>query len=246
MFRRIADVCDVDDAPSASFDTRGSVSAVKAGFLAELGPAAREVLAALGTHRSFDAGAPLFLEGDLGGYVMILHSGHVKVFATSQDGDGVLLAVRGPGDVLGDLSAIDREPRSASGTTLEPVDAQVIAGDDFRAFLADTPGAGLALLRVVIARMRDSDRLRVEFGARDTLGRVAMRLVELAQTVGEQNDGAIRITVPLTQDDLAGWVAASREAVARSLASLRQRGLITTARREITIIDFDGLREATR
>ena len=226
--------------------TRGSVSAVEAGFLAELGPAARDALAALGRRRRFNAGAPLFLEGDLGGNVMILHSGHVKVFATSDDGRGILLAVRGPGDVLGDLSAIDSEPRSASATTLEPVDAQVITADDFRTFLADTPGAGLALLRVVIARMRDSDRLRVEFGARDTLGRVAMRLVELAQTSGEPNEGAIRITVPLTQDDLAGWVAASREAVARALASLRQRGLITTARREITIIDLDGLRKATR
>jgi len=214
--------------------------------LAELGPAARDALTAIGTRKRFDAGAPLFVEGDLGGKVIILHAGHVKVFATGHDGHGILLAVRGPGDVLGDLSAIDGEPRSASGTTLEPVDAQVITGDDFRTFLAEAPGAGLALLRVVIARMRDSDRLRVEFGARDTLGRVAMRLVELAETVGEGNEGAIRITVPLTQDDLAGWVAASREAVARALASLRRRGLITTARREITVTDLDGLREATR
>ena len=214
--------------------------------MAELGPAARDALLALGRRRRFDAGAPLFLEGDLGGNVMIIRSGHVKVFATSDDGHGRVLAVRGPGDVLGDLSAIDNMPRSAGGSALEPVDAQVIAAGDFRTFLAETPGAGLALLRVVIARMRDSDRLRVEFGALDTLARVAMRLVELAERVGEPHQGAIRVALPLTQDDLAGWVAASREAVARALASLRRRGLIATARREITVLDLDGLRDATR
>src|SRR5262249_42773732 len=216
------------------------------GFLAELDTAARETLGDLGRHRHFDAGAPLFLEGDLGGNVMIVHSGHVKVFATSDDAHGVLLAVRGPGDVLGDLSAIDNEPRSASGTALDVVDAQVLRADEFRIFLFETPGAGLALLRVVIARQRDSDRLRVEFGARDTAGRVALRLLELADMAGEPASGGIRITLPLTQDDLAGWVAASREGVARALASLRRRGLIATGRREITIVDVDGLRRATR
>src|SRR4051812_11906263 len=215
-------------------------------FLDELEPATRVAFDALGGRRRFDAGAPMFLEGDLGGSVVVIRSGRVKVFATSEDGHGVLLAVRGPGDVLGDLSAIDGAPRNASGTALEPVEAQVITSERFRAFLTDTPDAALALLRVVIARMRDSDRLRVELGARDTAGRVALRLVELAETSGEGSDGVIRITVPLTQEDLAGWVAASREAVARALASLRKRGIITTARREICVVDLEALRDAAR
>src|SRR5947208_3448614 len=104
----------------------GSVAGMERGFLAELDTAARETLDGLGRHRRFDAGAPLFLEGDLGGNVMIIRSGHVKVFATSDDAHGVLLAVRGPGDVLGDLSAVDNEPRSASGTALDAIDVQVI------------------------------------------------------------------------------------------------------------------------
>jgi CRP-like cAMP-binding protein len=224
----------------------GSVSAMERGFLGELDASAREALGGLGRHRRFDAGSSLFLEGDLGGNVMVIHTGHVKVFATSHDAHGVLLAVRGPGDVLGDLSAIDNEPRSASGTALDDVDAQVIAAREFRVFLRNTPGAGLALLRVIIARQRDSDRMRVEFGARDTSGRVALRLLELAESAGEAAPNGIRIALPLTQDDLAGWVAASREAVARALASLRRRGLIVTGRREITIVDLEALRRAAR
>jgi CRP-like cAMP-binding protein len=229
-----------------SFDTRATVGAMEGGFLAELTPAAREVLEHLGRRKRFDTGATLFVEGDVSATVFVVHAGHVKVFSTTTDGHEVLLAIRGPGDVLGDLSAIDGEPRNAGGSALEPVDAQVISATEFRAFLAETKSAGLALVHVIIARMRDSDRLRVEFGARDTLGRVAMRLLELAETAGESSDGVIRITVPLTQEDLAAWVAASREGVARALASLRHRDLIRTSRREITVLDLEGLREATR
>ena len=215
-------------------------------WLAELNEPARQVLAALGRTRRYAPGAPLFLEGDPGGSVIIVQSGRVKVFATSDTGHHVLLAVRGPGDVLGDLSAIDGEPRSATGTALDTVDAQVIPAEQFREFLVAVPDAALVLLRVVIHRMRDADRVRVEFGARDTLGRVAARLVELAETHGEATEDGVKVALPLTQDDLAQWVAASREAVARALASLRRRHLITTARRDITIIDLDGLRAAAR
>jgi CRP-like cAMP-binding protein len=217
---------------------------VRTEWLAELDAPARAALAALGRPRRYDAGAALFLEGDPGGSVIIVHSGRVKVFATSDTGHHVLLAVRGPGDVLGDLSAIDGEPRSATGTALDTVEAQVIPAEQFRDFLARVPDAALVLLRVVIHRMRDADRGRVEFGARDTLGRVAARLVELAETHGEATDNGIKVALPITQDELAQWVAASREAVARALASLRRRDLITTARRDITIIDLDGLRAA--
>jgi CRP-like cAMP-binding protein len=219
---------------------------VEAGFLEQLDEPARSALASLGRLRHFEAGTPLFLEGDVGANVMIVRTGHVKVFASSADGRERVLAIRGPGDVLGDLSAIDGQPRSASGTALEPVTAQVVTADEFRAFLANTPHAALALLQVVITRMRDSDRLRAEFGALDTTRRVALRLVELAETVGEPNANGIRLTLPLTQDDLASWVSASREAVARALASLRKRGLITTGRREITIVDLPALRDATQ
>jgi CRP-like cAMP-binding protein len=215
-------------------------------FLDELDPQARAVFDALGTRRRFDAGATMFMEGDRSGSVLAILAGRVKVYATSADGQDFVLAVRGPGEVLGDFSAIDDAPRSASGVALEPVEVRVIPARAFRDFLFDTPGAGLALLTTMVDRMRDSDRLRVGLGARDTLGRVSLRLFELVEECGVQEDGSTRIDMPLTQDDLAGWVAASREAVARALASLRKRGIITTARREIRVLDVEQLREAAR
>ncbi len=221
--------------------TRVTVPSVDGRFVDELEPAAREKLGRLGRRRVFRAGAPLLLEGDIGLSVLVLISGRVKISATDDHGSGVLLALRGPGDIIGELAAIDGATHSASGVALEPVEAQVISADEFRSFLASEPGAALALLRVVTSRIRDTDRMRLAYGAQDTLGRVAARLSELAQTAGVPDGAGIRITVPLTQADLAEWVGSSRESVARALASLRRRRLIATARRQITVLDLEGL-----
>jgi CRP/FNR family cyclic AMP-dependent transcriptional regulator len=72
--------------------------------------------------------------------------------------------------------------------------------------------------------------------------RVAGRLVELAETAGDADPPGIRITLPLSQDELAAWTGSSREAVARSLHLLRELGWIETRRREIKVLNADGLR----
>jgi CRP/FNR family transcriptional regulator, cyclic AMP receptor protein len=82
----------------------------------------------------------------------------------------------------------------------------------------------------------------VEFGSSGTVARVAARLVELAEDHGQPGPGGLLIGVPLTQVELAGWVGASREAVVRALSTLRTRGLLTTGRRAIRVLDLDGLR----
>ena len=81
-----------------------------------------------------------------------------------------------------------------------------------------------------------------ECAAYDIAGRVARRLVELAARCGEPDEHGVRIAVALSQDELAGWVGASREAVAKALRVLRSRGYVSTGRRAMTVLDIDGLR----
>jgi len=92
------------------------------------------------------------------------------------------------------------------------------------------------------SRLRDADRKRIEFGAYDTLGRLATRLLELVERFGEPTERGVRIALPLTQDELAGWIGSSREAVARALQALRARGYVETRRRTIVVLDLDALR----
>jgi CRP-like cAMP-binding protein len=215
-------------------------------FLARIDEADRAGLVARGRQRRWPAGATLFLEGDTSSTVVIVMAGRVKVFSITEQGEEIVLAVRGPGALLGELAAIDGGARGASVSALEPVTGIVLAVPVFTEFLAAHGQAATVLLRLITSRLRDADRKRVEFGSFDIAARVAGRLVELADRFGEAVDGGVRISVPLSQDELAGWVGASREAVAKTLRVLRQRGLVTTGRRTMTVLDVEALRERAR
>lgn len=153
-----------------------------------------------------------------------------------------MLDFRGPGELVGELSAIDEGPRSSSVTAIEPLEALVVPATDFRALIASTPGAGLVLLRLLSRRFRDADRKRIEFAATDTVGRTAARLVELAERYGEPCEEGIAINLPLSQEELAGWTGSSRAGTAESLRTLRELGWVETERRRITVRDVEALR----
>ena len=109
--------------------------------------------------------------------MLVVLSGRVKLVTVTRDGHEVGLGIREPGDLIGEMSALDGEDRTATAIALEPVEARAIAVPDFMAFLGSTPGAALALARLLCARLRGADRMRAEYAALDTLGRVAARLV---------------------------------------------------------------------
>ena len=90
-------------------------------------------------------------------------------------------------------------------------------------------------MRQLIGRLRDADRKRIEFGAHDTTGRVAARLVEMAERFGQPTAGRDPIGLPFSQDELAGWTGASREAVSKALRTLREEGWIQTGRLHVIV-----------
>jgi CRP/FNR family cyclic AMP-dependent transcriptional regulator len=212
------------------------------GFLSALTPTELERLIGYGRGQRFRAGTILFGEGDRSHRVLVLLSGKVKISSYTEDGGEVVLGIRTPGDLLGEVAAIDGKPHSASVGALDALTAIAVSGDDFRTFLKEAPGAALALLEMELGRLRDADRKRIEYGAFDSVGRVASRLLELAERFGQPCDDGVRITLPLTQQELAGWVGCSREAVSKALHALRDRRLIETQRRAVTVLDLEGLR----
>lgn len=212
------------------------------GFGAALKPDELEDLRNRGVRRSFRRGAFLMTEGETSDHVIVLLSGRAKVSSYTAEGREVVLAVRGPGDLLGELSAFDGEPRLATVSALEPVEALIMPSERFTRFLEDHPRLAILLLETMTRRLRDSDRKRVEFGAYDTPGRVARRLIELVERYGENEGDNVRISLSLTQDELAGWTGSSREAVSKALREFRDRGWVTTGRRSIVVLDVDALR----
>jgi len=214
---------------------------VSTGFLGALSAPESDALEERASRRRHARGAALFREHEDSDSVVVVLAGRVKV-STVTDGREVVLAFRGPGDLVGELSAIERRPRSATVTAVEPVEALTLAASEFRAFLHAHPRVALLLLEMLSRRLRDADRKRVEFAAHDTVGRVSARLVELAEAHGRPAGAGVEITLPLSQEELAGWTGASREAVGKALQLMRGLGWVATQRRRITVLDLEALR----
>ena len=195
-----------------------------------------------GVVRTFPPGIALFHERDSTDRVMFLLTGRVKIASSSEDGRERVLAFRGPGEVLGELSAIDGRPKSATVLAVDPVEALVVPSADFVRFLENHPKVALFLLGKLIARLREADRKRVEFGATDTIGRVAARILELSERYGRVTPTGVRIDLPITQEELASWVGSSREGVNKALHTLKGLGWVEVERRSITVLDLERLR----
>ena len=182
-------------------------------------------------------------ERDPSDLVMILLGGHVKTTLVGESGREALLSIRDPGDILGELSAIDGEPRVASVTAIDAVTSVLIPAPVFRRHLETTPRVAVVVLAVVTRRFREATLARSQFGRSDTIGRLSARLVELVERYGAPADDGLLVTLALSQEELGAWTGASRAGLASALRTLRELGWIETRRRRILVRDLAALRE---
>ena len=196
--------------------------------------------------RSFRRGAVILREGEEPTRVLVLTIGRAKAVTFTDEGKEVVLGFMGPGELIGEVATIEGKPRSATVVALEPVTALALAAQDFWSLLEQHPRVWVIVHRIVIHRLRMADEQRREFSGSNTLGRVSRRLVDLADQHGVEEDDGVTITLPLSQEELAGWTGASRESVTKSLRTLRDLGWIETGRRSISIRDREALRRFSR
>jgi CRP/FNR family transcriptional regulator, cyclic AMP receptor protein len=189
-----------------------------------------------GSVRRFEKGEILMRQGDPGSYVVIVAAGRVKVSRIDVDGNELLLAVRGVGDIVGELAVLGGAARSATVTALVPCITYVLAAATFLRIVRERHFEDI-LLRYLIARHRESDDARAELAglpAKQRVGRVLVRFAAVAG--GEQPD------LGLSQAELAAAAGVSRASMAAVLATLRQQGLVATRRRRLVICDLAKLR----
>jgi len=212
-------------------------------FLDTLSAADRAAFLDSGRRRKWERGEAIARAGDRADSTIVLLTGLAKIHRVAADGSDVVLNLCGPGELLGEVTAIGPGRRSASVTALESVEAVVLPVSDAHAFFTRHPQASLALLDLALRRLRLADARRIEFATSESLGRVASRVVELAERFGtHRQDGTIEVALAITQEDLASWSASSRESTARALRTLRQLGLLETQRLRLTVRDLEGLR----
>ncbi|PSJ28984.1 transcriptional regulator [Streptosporangium nondiastaticum] len=215
-------------------------------FVVRLEAEDRQALFASATPLVFSARQVLLREHEPTAHVLILLSGWTKVTSAAANGYEALLALRGPGDIVGEGAVLSGRPRGATVTALGQVETLAVDADRFSRLLDERPDISRKLLALTADRMRDSDRRRLQYAALNVQERLALLLLELIRSHGEEAEDGVQLTPGLTQSELAGSVGASREAVARLLKGLRERGIVRTGRRGLVVMRPDVLRRMAR
>lgn len=206
-------------------------------------PAALAALAERLSTESYPKGTVLFHQGDPGDSVLVLETGAIKVSNLSPDGREVVMALLGPGEMLGELSIFDSGVRTADATAIEDTTALVLSHDVFRPFLEEHPAVAIHLLEVLAVRLRETNEALQDAIFSDVPGRLAKRFVDLAERYGvADGDGEdTLIDLALTQEQLAQMVGAARESVNKAVASFVSRGWVAMRGRKYVVTDRASL-----
>ena len=219
------------------------MSAPNLPFLRQLGHQDAEELLAVARRRSIAKAQPILREGSAGDEVVIVLGGRVKLVASGAEGREVVLAIRGPGELIGEMAALGGIRRTATAIAVDSVEAAYLRADELRQFLGEHPAAALVLMRMLVSRWAEADRDRISLATQDSVGRLAQRLLDLAAAHGVPAEKGLRIELTLSQDELASWTGATRETVSRALRLMRRVGWVATEHQAITILDATALKE---
>lgn len=174
--------------------------------------------------------------------VAVVLGGVVGRYVTSPTGDEFLLDLLGPGEVVGLPTATGHVEHQIDARAMSPVESLVVPGNALRRLVNATDGVARACLRAAIDELAAARRDVIALGNTSTTERVELRILQLAERWGTSELGGIRITVPLTQEQLASWARSSRESTAKVLHGLREAGIVHTGRRELIVLDIATLR----
>jgi CRP-like cAMP-binding protein len=203
------------------------------------GPDALERVAAAARLCQFSRNQVVFSEGDEAGELYVVQSGRIAIANRSADGRESVVALMEEGDLLGEMSLFLREGRTAQARALEPSELLAVPFPAIRALLESEPSLLWEVVALLARRLRSTDAALADSVFLDVTGRTAKRLLELAA-------GADEFVLPITQEELAGMVGASRERVNKAISAFIRLGWIEQLDRRYRITDREQLaRRAT-
>ena len=193
-----------------------------------------ETVAAAAEHRTFSRGGVLFTEGDTAAEIFVVVSGRIAIANRSIDGRESVVALMERGDLFGEMPLFDAQARSAEARSLEASEVLAIPYAPLRDIYQNRPQLLWNVVEMLALRLRATDEQLADSVFLDVTGRTAKRLLELAGTADE-------FSLPITQEELAGMVGASRERVNKAIASFVRLGWIEQNERRYRITNRDQL-----
>lgn len=187
------------------------------------------------------AGQRLWSDGDAASDVFVLAEGAILISRIGPEGDELIIKIYVDGEVLGKIDALAGAERTTDATAVEPSLCFALPVQKLLDLMDRNPGLARRLLRDVSETSRGQLEAISDIVFHDIRERVALKLLELARSNGEPTQSGTRITLRISQSQLAGMVAASRANVNRALATFMARGDVTHRRGYFTITRTDRL-----
>ncbi len=189
--------------------------------------------------RRLQRGDLLFAQTDEPDGLFVVMSGRVAIFHTAADGRESMVALMEAGDLFGELPLFDDQPRSAGAKVLEASEVAALPYAPLRALYRDQPELLWQVVNLLAQRLRITGEALADSVFLDVTGRTAKRLLELS-------DGSDEFILPVTQEELAGMVGASRERVNKAISSFVRLGWLTQADRHYRILDRPQMERRSR
>lgn len=211
-------------------------------LFAQLDVADLDLILPLTREQPCPAGSILVHQGDSSGDMFAVLQGRVKAIA-NVDGEEVLLSIMGPGEVFGEIALLDGGVRSATVSALEPCRLLILSRDALRSLLFAVPALSVRLLETLATRVRALTDRAESSSTRDVPTRLARAVLGLVGQFGvPAGTRRLRVTVNLSQQELANLIGASREIVNRWLGRFAKKRLLRHHRGVLTVLDEDRLR----
>ncbi|MFS8523274.1 MAG: Crp/Fnr family transcriptional regulator [Limnochordales bacterium] len=195
-------------------------------FFAQLAPAELEALAEAVVVARYRKNQVLFVEGEPSHSLYFICRGRVKVYRVSPDGREQILHLLGDGDPISVVPFFDGDPYPANAEVLTDSEIAFIRFEDFERIARANPGILLQMLRVLARRLRRAQEEIASLALKSVAGRMAARLLELAERQGELVDDGIQIDLKLSRQELGHLIGASRETVTRVLHQFQREDAI--------------------
>jgi CRP/FNR family transcriptional regulator, nitrogen oxide reductase regulator len=198
-------------------------------LFAGLAPEAQALLERQMVRRRHERDDYLFFEGEPAEWLVLVVEGRVKMIKHSESGRETILATFGPGQVVGEVGVLAGETYPATAQALEPSVTLSLSRDEYEKLVRTHPELAWALIVELGRRLQGAHEKLQSFAVEKVERRVARVLLRMANTTGERlPDGSVRITVPLSRQDIADMAGTVVETAIRTMSKFQKQGLLQT------------------
>jgi CRP/FNR family transcriptional regulator, cyclic AMP receptor protein len=190
-----------------------------------------------GVTRSLQPGEILHLAGDRERRVHVVSDGVIKMTARDAQGAETILCLAVPGDVVGDIAALDELPQPLDAVAASPCTVVGVDADLFVEVISSSRAAVLELGRALAGRTRWVCDTALERTSSEVPARLAGRLLDLADLIGFVRHGAIEMELPLAQRDLGRLAGMCRESACKTMRRFKMQGMVDYDGRRVRILE---------